>query len=767
MSKIDLGSVSAFDIAVKNGYAGTEADWVNDIANASENAEAAAESAESARQYAQTAETAAEESKTDYESVMSEIDYLSDKIDGFEPPEVSVTQTGEGAEISVTDASGTTTATVYNGTATDEQVADWLDNHPEATTTVQDGSITTPKMNQEALNYISSGKLAKIKRLNLLNNTTFTDGRLNTDGTIASTSDYKVTDYIPVTELQFYKGVNLDRCALYASDKTFVSMPTASFFARDYGHPIASGASYIRIDVSNANLSTAIFDEYEYYTGQTDGYAVTGVSDNMEDFVGKGLTPLGESNNVMFAKGINLADAYNDDLYVCGTSQVSISPDDGTLDIKDWDYKVKSGAYTIPNNGCISCGTYIPVTAGQVLFCNYELWNSAYYDSNKAYLGKITWPTTSGIGWIVPEGCAYVRLNFKAYHDSTSATWLKSLDDYKKVVLYCVDTTERRTPTPRYYTTPYQLDGAIISPNYLDKVEPNMIDSSFLSAMKCLAIREVNKRDHAYRIGNFNMWVSTGVSGWDMTRKMLMDYGVDFCGFQEVSTYTNNVPADFGVFMESWQFADGFSPTRSGGTTDNPLSIVSRYAVQEWSEWEMTSAPSNKFCVNAKIQLPRYLDVYEPKKILSLYTIHPPITTKTNLVNIATELLGVIANDESDYIVVVSDTNDYGDQESDKSFWNTMNAGGMAPVIPIDTKTITQDSISQQGDEYPSKQWRHNSVDQIFISSNIECVGFDVVNTKEEYAVTGISSGATDNEPALSDHDFVFADLVFKNEERQ
>lgn len=35
MSKIDLGSVSAYDIAVKNGYAGTEADWVNEITNAS------------------------------------------------------------------------------------------------------------------------------------------------------------------------------------------------------------------------------------------------------------------------------------------------------------------------------------------------------------------------------------------------------------------------------------------------------------------------------------------------------------------------------------------------------------------------------------------------------------------------------------------------------------------------------------------------------------------------------------------------------------
>ena len=76
MSKIDLGSVSAFDIAVKNGYAGTEADWVNDIANASENAEAAQQSASQA-----TAAAAA--SRADYTEVMSDFDVLSARMDEF------------------------------------------------------------------------------------------------------------------------------------------------------------------------------------------------------------------------------------------------------------------------------------------------------------------------------------------------------------------------------------------------------------------------------------------------------------------------------------------------------------------------------------------------------------------------------------------------------------------------------------------------------------------------------------------------------------
>lgn len=70
--------------------------------------------------------------------------------DGFSPT-VTVTETATGATIKVTDKSGTSTASVANGTATDAQVADWLDAHPEATTTVQDGSITTVKLADDAV----------------------------------------------------------------------------------------------------------------------------------------------------------------------------------------------------------------------------------------------------------------------------------------------------------------------------------------------------------------------------------------------------------------------------------------------------------------------------------------------------------------------------------------------------------------------------------------------------------------------------------------
>lgn len=94
-----------------------------------------------------------DETGYDYGYVYAYVDDTLTKLnlygEGYSPT-VTVTPTTTGARVTVTDGHGTTTADIENGTATDAQVEtyveEWLDEHPEATTTVQDESITEEKL---------------------------------------------------------------------------------------------------------------------------------------------------------------------------------------------------------------------------------------------------------------------------------------------------------------------------------------------------------------------------------------------------------------------------------------------------------------------------------------------------------------------------------------------------------------------------------------------------------------------------------------------
>lgn len=72
----------------------------------------------------------------------------TDGEDGYSPT-VTTTETDTGVSITVTNKDGSKSVEVKNGTATDEQVETyinaWLDEHPEATTTVENESLETAK----------------------------------------------------------------------------------------------------------------------------------------------------------------------------------------------------------------------------------------------------------------------------------------------------------------------------------------------------------------------------------------------------------------------------------------------------------------------------------------------------------------------------------------------------------------------------------------------------------------------------------------------
>ena len=86
-----------------------------------------------------------------------------DGKDGISPS-VVVTEGENGVNIIVTDEEGTTEASIQNGTATDEQVDAWLTAHPEATTSVEDDSITPNKTTFIAEPYVYGTVVGKAIR---------------------------------------------------------------------------------------------------------------------------------------------------------------------------------------------------------------------------------------------------------------------------------------------------------------------------------------------------------------------------------------------------------------------------------------------------------------------------------------------------------------------------------------------------------------------------------------------------------------------------
>ena len=71
-----------------------------------------------------------------------------DGQDGYSPT-VALTELEDGVRITATNKDGQSSAVVRNGVATQAMIDDWLDRHPEATTTVQDGSVTMGKLSAD------------------------------------------------------------------------------------------------------------------------------------------------------------------------------------------------------------------------------------------------------------------------------------------------------------------------------------------------------------------------------------------------------------------------------------------------------------------------------------------------------------------------------------------------------------------------------------------------------------------------------------------
>lgn len=344
--------------------------------------------------------------------------------DGFSPV-VFVTQLDTGAKINITDKDGTTTATIENGTATDAQVAAWLDAHPEATTTVQDRSITPNKTTFIEEPYVYGTVVVPMIRGSVSESTgVITESTSGTNG---------VTGKVPIdltkgTSVKFaatgsasirnrrvlvYNGdsylgyvsftTTTDRGTINLSSYLVDGVPTADaicFQVDDY-----TQTAYISNDpnlTSNtlANLTKTYFDftegykdKYYHALGLDNGGIVTeSIADGAitgDKFADGAIQPRKmygeEANNLLvYSKGIN-------DYHLGGNGQ-NLGSEDGWL------------------------SDYIPVVAGKTYTLNFvpkafRLY--AFYDSSKTVIGAAYTASisTSHYDIAIPSGCAYLRVS--------------------------------------------------------------------------------------------------------------------------------------------------------------------------------------------------------------------------------------------------------------------------------------------------------------------------------------------------------------------
>lgn len=401
----------------------------------------------------------------------------------------------------------------------------------------------------------------------------------------------------------------------------------------------------------------------------------------------------------------------------------------------------------------INCENHIAIGS------NRSIKEVTFYDEDKEVVG-----TGSKLGNNIQlvgiiEGAVFCRVKWWArwstYVDDPDTT--SSVTEGNRVTLYVSDMEYPRTDRRYEVQDHVAVDGEKVFDN-LFKYNIPKHDDEIVRMMKCMSIRALNESRHAFRIGQFNTYVQRSTGNWEQVGKMLADYGVDMCGFEECTfkEYASGTSADCNlpqhlIYRRPWQFTSGNLnvPTGQTGSPFSNRAMVSRFEVVESREIQHNAPSGNynnhSFLYN-KVKLPRFLDCTGGDQYLGFYVAHPSVATSENQTLEWQAIANAINSDDCAFHVLTADTNDwFFDPEDGKMLhWKAFcEATGMKPVHDALSKTTTEGSPA------------HDSLDNIFVSQNINVLGYNIINSWE-YPV---ESGG--NIYPISDHDFLYADLQF------
>lgn len=318
------------------------------------------------------------------------------------------------------------------GKPTDDQVAeavrDWLNEHPEATTTVEDGSISTEKLADEAVTPDKTTFFKKITTYaNLYDAANAENGRVDcTTGAFTTDAQYWTCPAFPVTPgKNYYVGrangtlgqdmQSAKHYALYDKDMNPVVQSTPS--AKGAWNPIPDGVAYMRVSAiygtgRNAMMVVEGLDAPTAYVSYADGISVDAgwtdeelrkaiLGDTLKH-VADNLILSGErlQNNSVSVDKQSGVTVYNLNLVNPNEIVTGVQINTSTGAEQTYQFRDTTGFCT--------------VVPGKRYHAANLIAACCWYDSDKNYLGydSLTLAQSTYIGFVAPEGAAYLRCSF-------------------------------------------------------------------------------------------------------------------------------------------------------------------------------------------------------------------------------------------------------------------------------------------------------------------------------------------------------------------
>lgn len=298
------------------------------------------------------------------------------------------------------------------GTVTDAQVntavSSWLTEHPEATTTVADGSITPKKTS-----------FLEVKYHNILN---WNDADVR-DGYFFYTDDdkitgdgganYSVSGYIPIEAGKTYCFVKVRKVKWLDSAKTYIS--TSSPSDADIKFTAPENAAFARIDTTSAKKEIAYIYEYtgeEYnYSAYATEYEIFPGDPKYSDMITRSI--VGSMNDGSVNVPNLIPENTLDYKQIKGTNEFHwniINPDKCRFGIE---ISETTGAEVNKGPGTLYYYTsdYTAVEPNETLIGS--LGRALFgYDSDKQFVSKITWSSGK---YIIPDNVKFIRASTVGY----------------------------------------------------------------------------------------------------------------------------------------------------------------------------------------------------------------------------------------------------------------------------------------------------------------------------------------------------------------